>query len=127
MTAKWSGPSGVIAPPIEGPITYELMAEDKSRSSRGSSAVRQTSLASAPARGWRYWWRCDDPTLPAAWSGSAASFTATAGSQTRSTRTRACQHGSDYALDQVGRLEERSDYPAAQHGADDHELPVPAV
>jgi hypothetical protein len=67
MTVKWSGPSGVIAPPIEGPITYELMAEDKSHSSRESSAIRQTSLASAPARGWRCWWRCDDPTLPAAW------------------------------------------------------------
>src|SRR5215216_3562164 len=37
------------------------------------------------------------------------------------------QHGSDYALDQVGRLEERSDCPAAEHGGDDHELPVPAV
>jgi hypothetical protein len=64
MTVKWSGPSGVIAPPIEGPITYELMAEDKSHSSRESSAIRQTSLASAPARGWRCWWRCDDPRCP---------------------------------------------------------------
>ena len=55
-------------PDVEGPISYELMAQDTIAFLEGVVAGRRTWSAGARARAWRWWSPCVAPTLPAAWS-----------------------------------------------------------
>ncbi len=68
MRRAWQRLAHGHTPDVDGPITYELMAQDTIAFLEAVVVVPRTWSATATARSWRCWSPCAVPIWPGSWS-----------------------------------------------------------